>query len=73
MVDTLRGAPPGLGARGQEQGNQDKARKQRDWNGILPCLELGNCPLTSWWAADHSVGGKGAGASPVDFVPSFVQ
>lgn len=29
--------------------------------------------MTSWWAVDYSVGGKGSGVSPVNFVPSFVK
>lgn len=56
-----------------EQGNRDNARKQKDHNGILPCHELDNSPMTSWWAVDCSVGGKGSGVSPVNFVPSFVK
>lgn len=64
---------PGPKYKMKSEGLRDKARKQRAHNGILPCLELDNSPMTSWWAVDYSVGGKGSGASPVDFTPSFAK
>lgn len=67
--------PPGPGSKYKmrSKGLRDKARKQRAHNGILPCLELDNSPMASWWAVDYSVGGKGSGVSLVDFIPSFVK